>query len=145
MKDNTDIITFAEVMRKEACRNTGKPPTFRIFSGWKFGISYGPVPLPAKQIVDTIKGPLAKRVGHPELGTASYEQIEAVTRANTRVNDQQWIFSACLHPRGRSSNEEDWKFLGRVLAAIGVPENSCLTPIQKTHPNHVHYWMWDSQ
>lgn len=32
-----------------------------------------------------------------------------------------WIFSAMLFPRGRGSVAEDWRFLGAMGAAVGVP------------------------
>ena len=59
------------------------------------------------------------------------------------VVDRQWILSASLHPRGRSSVDEDWRLLGQMTYAFGAPEDSCRTPLETTHPNDVHYWIWD--
>ena len=142
MKDDpSDVAAVAAVMRKEAKRSTGKDPTFRIFRGWKFGLSYGPVPLPPREVVNALKGPVAQRVGVPELGAATYEQIAAASTEHAA--NRQWILSACLHPRGRGSVEEDWCFLGQMTYAFGAPEGSCRTPLETTHPNAVLYWLWD--
>jgi hypothetical protein len=58
------------------------------------------------------------------------------------VIDDQWIFSASLHPRGRSSTQEDWKLLGMMLCAVGAPMSGCRTPLETTDPREVLYWMW---
>lgn len=52
------------------------------------------------------------------------------------------MFSAMLHPRGRSSTDADWERLGRFVAELGVPVEACLTPLETTGPNSVHYWAW---
>lgn len=146
-KMSSTPAAVAAAMRKEARRNTGKEPTFRIFNGWKFGLSYGPVPLPAREEVERFKGPIAERTGSPALGKASYEQIATtVALADvTHAKDNQWIFSASLHPRGRGSVEADWRFLGVMVAGIGAPPGSLLTPLETTNPNDVFYWVWDEK
>ena len=147
MNDLSDVEAVAAVMRKYAQRATGKDPTFRIFRGWKFGLSYGPIPLPPREVVDALKGSVAKRIDAPELGAASYEQIAAAADAMTAAGavDRQWILSACLHPRGRSSVDDDWHLLGQMTAAFGAPHASLRTPFETTHPNAVHYWIWDEE
>jgi hypothetical protein len=137
-------IAVAKALRKEAKRNTRKDPSFRIFTGWKFGMSYGPVALPSREVVDAYKGPVSRRMSVPELGVASYEQIAAASARMDALHvvDHQWILSASLHPRGRSSAEEDWRFLGQMLAAFRAPEDSLRTPFETTDPNDVHYWIW---
>ena len=145
MSDAATPSTVAAAMRKEAMRNTGKAPTFRIFNGWKLGLSYGPVPLPPnREMVDRLKGSLSARIGDPRLGSATYEQLAEANDVaeKSRLLAQQWIFSACLHPRGRSSTEADWTFLGQMVGAMGAPVASCRTPLDTTHPNDVLYWLW---
>ena len=145
--DPSDAAAVAAVMRKDAKRATGKDPTFRIFRGWKFGLSYGPIPLPPREVVDALKRSVAERVGNPAIGAASYDQIAAATEAMTAAGavDRQWILSACLHPRGRSSVDEDWHLLGQMTAAFGAPHASLRTPFETTNPNAVHYWIWDEE
>ena len=141
----TAVRDVAAALRKEAKKNTGKEPRFRIYEGWKFGLSYGPVPLPPKEVVDRFKGPIAERLGAPQLAEATYEQIAAINADTdaTHALDHQWIFSACLHPRGRGSVEADWNLLGRMMAAVGASPESQRTPFETTHPNEVHYWISD--
>jgi hypothetical protein len=135
-----EVDNVARVMRKEAKRVTGKAPAFRILRGWKFGLSYGPVPVPERAVTDAIKGPIAERIGRPDLAAATYEEIAAAAQ-----RERQWIFSASLHPRGRSSVDADWELLGQMTFAVGAPEGSCATPIETTHPNDVHYWIWEEE
>jgi hypothetical protein len=144
---NDPLGAVARALRKEAKARTGKPPTFRIFRGWKFGLSYGPLPMPDRAVIEALKGPIAARVGQPELAHASYEQIAAAVACadKTPAYDHQWIFSASLHPRGRASIEDDWTLLGQMWSAIGAPIDSCRTPIETTDPNDVHYWIWTEE
>jgi hypothetical protein len=131
----------AAALRKEARKASGKSPVVRIFAGWKFGLSFGHVPLPVREVVERFKGSVSRRVGVPE---PTYEELavaDAVSAA-TPALDRRWIFSASLHPCGRSSIEMDWDTLGKMLAAVGAPEGSCCTPPETTHPNAVHYWIW---
>lgn len=63
----------------------------------------------------------------------------------------QYHLSVSLHPRGRSSTEEDWGFLGKVLAVLGVPEDH-IKPFgidrdgkdihSDPEPGAVHHFMW---
>ena len=149
-----EVDNVAREMRKEAKsvstksffgtrpskRAAGKGPAFRILCGWKFGLSYGPVPVPERAVTDAIKGPIAERIGRPDLAAATYEEIAAAAQ-----RERQWIFSASLHPRGRSSVDADWELLGQMTFAVGAPEGSCATPIETTHPNDVHYWIWEEE
>ena len=145
MKTQAEVCAdIARVMRKAACKTRGKGPEFRVFAGWKFGLSRGPVPLPDKQVVDSFKESLGQRIGRPDLGAASYEEIAAASEAADagKLLDHQWIFSASLHPRGRGCSEEDWRLLGMMVAAVRAPEDSCQTPLDSTDPSAVLYWMW---
>lgn len=64
--------------------------------------------------------------------------------------DGNWIFSAKLHPPGRSSTENDWNRVGRTVALVyeatgydpAAGEPTLLTPLEETPPNATHYWMW---
>jgi hypothetical protein len=135
---------IAAVMIKEAKRSRGGEPAFRIAFGWKFGLSYGPTPLPDKEVVDRFKGPIGQRMGEPSFATATYEQIADAQKVGDALGliDHQWVFSASLHPRGRASVDDDWRLLGQMVAAVGAPEGSCRTPMLTTDPNDVHYWIW---
>ena len=42
--------------------------------------------------------------------------------------------SAMLVPRGRSSSNEDWGFLGTAVAILGAPEGSLLSSFEITNP-----------
>jgi len=59
---------------------------------------------------------------------------------------QGWHLSVSLQPAGRSSTDEDWRFLGRAVSVLGAPdfENNLLTPIDTTPPNAPHHWHWDA-
>lgn len=106
----SQLKKVAAEMRKLAFAGKSGSPTFRTVQGWTFGLSYGPVPIPPREVFDRFKGDLAKRLGLPEL--ASYDEVVAASEKTTHVvND--WVFSASLHPRGRSSTEVDWRLLGQ--------------------------------
>ena len=53
-----------------------------------------------------------------------------------------WHLSASLYPKGRSSTDADWRFIGEATAVLGAPESALLTPFDKTDPNDVHHWQW---
>lgn len=147
------------VMRKEALKNTGRDPTFRIYRGWRFGLSFGPVPTPTREMWEGLKRlpggveGILKRFSFESfdpstrgLDDFTYEEfrarLDAVHDSVKTVVRTQWIFSASLHPRGRSSVQEDWRFYGEMAAAIGAPAESLMTPIETTDPNAVHYHIW---
>lgn len=134
----------ARVMRKEALKNTGKDPTFRIYRGWKFGLSYGPVPTPTREQWVMFKDDLMKRLRLPAMPSSYEDMLESLEKLGKigGVLLPEWIFSASLHPRGRSSVEADWHLYGQMLAAVGAPKDSLVTPIETTHPNAVHYAIW---
>jgi hypothetical protein len=50
--------------------------------------------------------------------------------------------SAQLVPKGRSSVDADWHFLGEALAVLGGSPEALLTPFDTTPPNDVHHWHW---
>ncbi len=147
----------ARAMRREAIKSRGKEPTFRIYRGWKFGLSYGPIPVPTREVWEKLeqlpggiegivkrfpglKAPL--KMMYDEFRTQLKAATEAVGDAAKILHDYEWILSASLHPRGRSSVEADWHFYGQMMAAIGAPANSLVTPIETTDPNAVHYNIW---
>jgi len=142
----------ARVMRKEAIKNTGKEATFRIYRGWKFGLSYGPMPVPTRETwegLERLPGGIAsiiKRFGLKAPDVLTYDEfrkhLDAVGDTLKAVHESEWILSASLHPRGRSSVEADWRFYGQMMAAIGAPAGSLMTPIETTDPNAVHYNVW---
>src|SRR5271169_3175400 len=54
-----------------------------------------------------------------------------------------WVFSAMLYPRGRGSVLDDWRVLGSMSNAVGVPEGAeAMGDTLRTAPNAVHKWMW---
>jgi hypothetical protein len=129
----------ALVMRKEALKNRGKGPSFRIFRGWRFGLSRGEVPMPSREDYERLHPGIAQR-----LGTQRFDYDEAMAAAKQYDYDE-WILSASLHPRGRASTEEDWRFLGEMVGWFGAPLDSLRTPIETTEPGDVHYWMWSDE
>ena len=103
MPRNDKLALVADALRKEAKRNTGKDPSFRIFEGWKFGMSFGPVPLPERKVVDAYKGPVGERAGFPEMGMMNYEQLATLDTLlrETGAMDRQWISQrACTRAAG---------------------------------------------
>lgn len=54
-----------------------------------------------------------------------------------------WMFSAQLYPYGRGSVGSDWTFLGKMTAAVGVPDGVREMGLTvETSPNAVHKWAW---
>ena len=149
--DPNDVDAVAHAMKKEAVKQTGKDPSFRIVHGWKFGLSYGPVSEITREMFERFGASLAKRFGWKEDALpATWEEFvvryEAEKmRAGERgeeLRKKEWILSASLHPRERSSTEADWIFAGRMAKAVGAPLDSLKTPFETTNPNDVHYWTW---
>ena len=56
---------------------------------------------------------------------------------------EHYKLSARLFPPGRSSTEEDWAALGRIISCFGAPPEPLL-PIEETHPNSSLMWLWHS-
>jgi len=56
---------------------------------------------------------------------------------------EHYKLSARLFPPGRSSTEEDWATMGRIVALIGAPPEP-LIPIEESHPNSALMWLWHS-
>jgi hypothetical protein len=145
----------ARAMRKDALKNVDKDPLFRIYRGWKFGLSYGSPPVPTREVWEklaALPGGIASiitRIGFKEVPKdLSYDaflsQLEAAKKVGLglEVIHNEWTCSASLHPRGRSSDEEDWRLFGQMMAAVGAPKGSLVTPIETTDPNAVHYCIW---
>ena len=60
---------------------------------------------------------------------------------------ERWHASASLYPMGRSSTEEDWRVLGRIVAASGATGEDAMGQIREqvewgTAPNAPHHWLW---
>lgn len=148
------LKSFAKAFRQEvekvAASAKGDGPSFRNLCGWRFGLSFG-AQRPTEQDVSSMSDEqtieFVKRVQKKTLKleevAAFRESVLSLPQESTGgLEDHQWIFSASLHPRGRLSTDADWSFLGQVTAALGIPENSLITPMETTHPNAVHYWIW---
>jgi hypothetical protein len=139
----------ASSMRKEAeltRKKGGGPPAFRVASGWKFGLSHGPVPTPTREVWERLGDSVMDKFGFKNKPSSYDEFLRMLEEAKAHGADQllsrEWIFSASLHPRGRSSTEADWRFLGQMAYAVGAPPDSLKTPFETTPPNDVHYWIW---
>lgn len=125
------MASFGDDFRLEASRAKSKP-VFRDVGGWRFGLSYG-LPL--------------------EINEAMYETFveemyaKIIPGFDVSYTDAKstWILSASLQPRGRGSTTKDWKYLGSMVAAVKAPLEACKTPIETTHPNAVHYWVWQEE
>ena len=56
--------------------------------------------------------------------------------------------SASLWPMGRGSTVKDWDYLGKIMAAIGMPSPEdpskfrYFTDVKTADPNSVLKWMW---
>jgi len=143
-RHESTIDEVVRAMRKEALKQNAKP-SFRFYKGWHFGLSFGLSPDIPREAWDTYKDSLLARlqITDEKLLSATYEDFIAAREATKGLKlPKEWIFSACLHPRGRSSTQEDWDVLGRMLAVVGAPIDSLRTPFETTHPNDVHYWTW---
>lgn len=57
-----------------------------------------------------------------------------------------WNGSALLVPSGRSSTEEDWAVLGRIVALTGAPKEAMSQISEQIAaglaPNRPHHWVW---
>jgi hypothetical protein len=142
------MATFGELKRKEALAANGRPVIWQA-KAWRFILSFGIAKdIPTREDFDEIpafnRGYLLGRFGLPT--NATYETF--VERAKIAIAheiasgyENAWVFSGQLHPLGRSSTKEDWNYLGEVAASVGAPEIPT-TPIETTHPNAPHYWIW---
>jgi hypothetical protein len=139
-------LDIATAMRKEAKRNVGNDPIFRVYRGWNLGLSYGILPTPSRETWEHFKDDLTKRMGLKTKPHTYEEMLAAVEagklRGATDPHAYEWIFSASLYPRGRSSTEEDWHLYGELMACMGAPEGSLVTPLETTKPTDVHYCIW---
>jgi hypothetical protein len=136
--------SLAAEMRRKARGGDGEPAMWTV-GGWRFGLSCGPTPNPTREDFDRHGRSVAERVGLDS--SATYEQLIAameVARASGVLADS-WILSASLHPIGRSSTEEDWEYLGKMVAALRVPPGALRTSLETTDPNAVHYWTWSEK
>lgn len=133
------MSSFADDFRAEAKRKTGEP-VFRRLNGWSFGLSYGAVrPELAAQAIEKGRLQVMDRTG--DVTDAILAKLRA-GEENPHPPEKEWLFSAKLQPHGRSSTEADWKFLGSMCAALHVPTDAIITPIESTDPNATHYWAW---
>jgi hypothetical protein len=142
-------MTPADEIRAEAKAKHGQPVFWRA-GAWEFGLSYGtPAEPPPREQFERHIQSLGDRM-HTEV-PATYEEfvtgwhLEVERGKAAGIENRRWLFSAMLYPRGRSSTEKDWAFLGAATAALRIPDpvSCCLTPPETTHPNAVHYWQWE--
>lgn len=134
--------SFASELKSKARASKDGTPSMAKINGWSIGLSLGVTPTPSHEAYDRFYASVASRTGgRPK---PSYEEMVAAMEVARLKGERRgmWIFSARLDPVGRSSKEEDWRFIGRLVAALGAPENSLKTPFETTPPNAVHYWMW---
>lgn len=148
-------MNFGQDFRAEVLKRPGDT-LFRTVGGWRFGLSYGFGWVPTREEFEHVKhgrgSAFAERMGRPAIEQMSYAQyvermlsaIEALKASGQ--TDKTWILSASLWPRGRPSTKKDWEYLGKMCAAIGVPEKGALlTPFETTAPTDVHYWRWEEK
>lgn len=142
------LADVATELVKDARLHRGKGPAFRIFEGWSFGLSFGPV-MPTPEVFDRFKDSVAARLGAGKLlAGMTYDEFSRKLEETRSLDEDlgdRWIFSASLYPRGRGSTEKDWRLLGVMCAAVGAPRDSLQTPFETTNPNDVHYWMWSEE
>ena len=138
----TDVAVLVRALRDGAATARRGVPFFRVYRGWKLGLSSGLPPLPTKEQHESLDlAALAKQFGW-ETPPCSYEEMIAAAAKADAARMGQWILSATLHPRGRASTQGDWELVDRIAAALGAPQDSLRTPLETTDPNDVHYWMW---
>jgi hypothetical protein len=135
--------SIADELKAKARAAEDGRPVMMTLNGWSFGLSLGVTPTPSREQYEAFYDSVHERIGGGPKPT--YEEMVAAMEVARLKGERggQWIFSACLHPRGRGSKEEDWHFLGKMTAALGAPEGSLKTPFETTDSNAVHYWMWD--
>ena len=54
-------------------------------------------------------------------------------------DESRWHLSMMLHPKGRSSTEKDWHWMGRMAAYLGAPEEPLIMNDDANAPIH---WNW---
>jgi hypothetical protein len=134
-------VTPADEFRAEARQKTGDV-VFKVIGGWAFGLSYGPVKL---ETAINAAEDAGLRIATEEKGDVTDKVLERLRNADEKDVEpimNEWLLSAKLYPHNRSSTEADWRFLGTMLAALHVPLESIVTPIEQTDPNSTHYWSW---
>ena len=62
-----------------------------------------------------------------------------LTRTRQEDDSIHWHLSAKLYPNGRSSTEDDWKFIGQAAAHLGAPQDPAVVPDDPNRPIH---WHW---
>lgn len=145
-------MNFADEFKREAKLARGRA-VFRNVQGWRFGLSFGqPSDITREEFEHVKRGSAsAFAKGAARLLPDTYEEFceklaKEVEEAKERgITNKTWTFTASLHPRGRSSTEKDWQYIGKFVAALGAPLGSLMTPPGTTHPNDVHYWMWEDE
>jgi len=116
------VRKFAAELRGKALKAGGYLKMGRQdFGRWRFLLSYGSK---EEMIELATSGALGRRVPY----------------ADAQHFTGRWHLSAEL--RTNFSEESDWKELGMVLAAVGAPLDSCLTPVDKADPASVLHWDW---
>jgi hypothetical protein len=146
-------MNFGDEYRKEVLSKPGQT-VFRTVGGWRFGLSFGQSRTPTREEYEFVKSGAGSQFANthskPNLEPTYEEFVERFeyqqeTLKMLGISDETWCLSASLWPRGRPSRERDWEYLGEMCAAIGAPETALKTPFPKTHPNDVHYWIWEEK
>jgi hypothetical protein len=146
-------MNFGEEFREEVLASPGQT-VFRTVGGWRFGLSHGEARMPTRLEYDWIKSgrgsQFANTHSRPNLPPTYEEFVERFEYQQEAlkafgITDETWCLSASLWPRGRPSRDKDWKYLGEMCAALGAPKDSLKTPFSTTHPNDVHYWIWEEK
>ncbi len=134
---------FAEEFRSEARERAGKVAVRRV-RGWSFCLSYGAVdPRDAADMVESARMVLEEH--GRDVTRETVDGFRAMTDKDVRAVKEalggEWLLSAKLFPPGRSSSEDDWRFLGEMLGALRVPPEVAMS-IGAHHPSETHYWRW---
>jgi hypothetical protein len=125
------MASFGDDFRHEAVLRAGSP-VFKDVGGWRFGLSFG---IPADLDEPT----------YEVLAERSFKRVIPDFDVKYADAKHTFILSASLQPIGRGSTEKDWHYLGQMVAAVRAPLEACKTPPDKTHPNAVHYWVWQEE
>lgn len=108
------------------------PAAHAVLMGWSICISADLRTTKGTPWDEATAAPLVPEALRPVIRVA-YDLLQA--------GKTVWMFSAVLHPLGRSSTEAEWSVLGQLSAAAGAPADP-VTPIATTDPNAALYWVW---
>jgi hypothetical protein len=78
----------------------------------------------------------AKRAGDVGDPTKIPQRVVRGWRVLVTFADGFFNMSASLYPRGRSSVEDDWEALGRIVRVLGAPDKPAHMPSDPNAPVH---------